>query len=118
MPISTIYKVLGYLFTVLFALGAIVQYNDPDSLLWIIIYGVAAILSLLFALNKLKMIVPLVVGIVCFIGFIYLYPSDFQGFDLNDGDIETVELGREAFGLLIISLVLLLYAFRLKKLKV
>lgn len=118
MLISTFYKVLGYLFTVLFALGAVVQYNDPDSLLWIVIYAAAAIISLLFALNKLKMVVPFVLGIVCFIGFIYLYPSDFQGFDLNDGDIQTVELGREAFGLLIISFVLLLYAFRLKRLKV
>ncbi len=115
---NILFKSIGYLFTVLFALGAIVQYNDPDSLIWIVIYVVAALLSLLFALNKLKMILPLVLGVVCFIGFIYLYPSDFQGFDLNDGDIETVELGREAFGLLIISLVLFLYAFRLKRLKV
>ena len=103
---SIIFKAIGYLFAVLFTLGAAVQFNDPDSLEWIIIYAVAAIISLLFALNKLKTIVPLVIGIACFIGFMYLYPTDFQGFDLNDGDIKTVELGREAFGLLIISLVL------------
>lgn len=112
---NILFKSIGYLFTVLFALGAAVQYNDPDSLVWIIIYTAAAIISLLFALNKLKMIVPLVLGVACFIGFVYLYPSDFQGFDLNDGDIKTVELGREAFGLLIISLVFFLYVFRLKR---
>jgi hypothetical protein len=112
---NTLFKFIGFLFTVLFAIGAAVQYNDPDSLGWIVIYLAAAFVSLLFALDKLTMLVPLVAGIACFIGFIYLYPADFQGFDLDDGDITTVELGREAFGLLIIALVLFLYVFRLKR---
>ncbi len=112
-------KILGFIFSGLFGLSAVLQYNDPDPILWIIIYAGAAIVSLLFALNKLHKMVPLLLGIVSFIGFTYLYPSDFQGFDLNDGDIRTVELGREAFGLLIIALVLLWYALRLRgKLKV
>lgn len=112
---NMLFKAIGYLFTILFALGAVVQYNDPDSLAWILIYALAAIISLLFVLNKLKMGVPLVLGVICFAGFVYLYPADFQGFDLNDGDIKTVELGREAFGLLIIALVFFIYAFGLKK---
>ncbi|MEP2058646.1 transmembrane 220 family protein [Maribacter litoralis] len=112
---NLLFKIIGYVFTVLFAVGAVLQYNDPDSLHWIIIYGVAALVSLLFALNKIRYIIPLVLGILAFIGFVYLYPADFQGFDLNDGDIKTVELGREAFGLLIISIVLLIFAFRIKR---
>jgi len=112
---NALFKYIGFLFTVLFGIGAAVQYNDPDSLAWIIVYVAASFVSLLFALNKLTILVPLVTGIACFIGFVYLYPSDFQGFDLDDGDIKTVELGREAFGLLIIALVCFLYAFRLKK---
>jgi len=111
------FKILGYVFAVLFTVGAILQYNDPDSLLWIIVYGVAALISLLFALNKIGFIVPMVLGVLAFMGFVYLYPSDFQGFDLNAGDIKTVELGREAFGLLIISIVLLIFAFQSKKKK-
>jgi len=112
---NLLFKIIGYVFTVLFAVGAVLQYNDPDSLHWIIIYGVAALISLMFALNKIRYIIPLVLGILAFIGFVYLYPADFQGFDLNDGDIKTVELGREAFGLLIISIVLLIFAFRIKR---
>jgi len=112
---NLLFKILGYVFAVLFTVGAVLQYNDPDSLNWIIIYGVAALISLLFALNKIGFIIPLIFGVISFIGFIYLYPSDFQGFDLNDGDIVTVELGREAFGLLIISIVLLVFAFQSKK---
>ena len=89
---NSLFKYIGFLFTLLFGLASAVQYNDPDSLGWIIVYLVAALVSLLFALNKLTIIVPLAAGSICFIGFMYLYPADFQGFDLDDGDIKTVEL--------------------------
>jgi hypothetical protein len=111
---NRIFKGIGFLFFLLFGLGAAVQYNDPDSLMWIVIYLVAALISLFFALNKLNILIPFICGVACFIGFAFLYPSDFQGFDLNDGDIKTVELGREAFGLLIIAIICSLYAYRLK----
>ena len=80
---NLLFKTLGYLFTLLFITGAILQYNDPDALVWVIIYAIAALVSL--------------------------------GFALNDGDITTVELGREAFGLLIISIVMLVFSFRVKR---
>ena len=112
---NILFKVLGYLFTVLFTVSAVLQYNDPDSLHWIIIYGVAALVSLMFALNKIGYLIPMILGVLAFVNFVYLYPTDFQGFDLNDGDIETVELGREAFGSLIISIILLVFAFRIKR---
>lgn len=110
---NLLFKTIGLLFAVLFIVGAVVQYNDPDSFLWILIYLLAAVISILFSFNRLRFIVPLVIGTLCFIGFMYLYPSNFQGFGLDDGPIETVELGREAFGLLIIALVMFLYTVRL-----
>jgi len=112
---NLLFKVIGYVFAILFAVGAVLQYNDPDSLHWIIVYGVAGLVSLLFALNKIGYMVPLILGVLALVGFVYLYPSNFQGFDLNDGDIKTVELGREAFGLLIISMVLLFFSFQIKR---
>lgn len=112
---KNLFKILGYLFALLFAAGAVVQYNDPDPLQWIFIYSMSAVVSLGFALNKISFTLPLLMGVVSLIGCIYLYPSDFQGFDLDDGDIQTVELGREAFGLLIIAVVMLLFSFRLKR---
>lgn len=111
---NLLFKVLGYLFAVLFIVGAALQYNDPDALMWVIIYLIAAIVSLAFALNKIGYKITVLLGLICLVGFLYLFPSDFQGFDLNDGDIKTVELGREAFGLLIIAVVLLVFGFRLK----
>jgi len=114
---NTVFKIIGFLFAALFLLSAGLQYNDPDSLVWIIIWGVAGVISLVFALNKVAYSVPLVFGILAFVGFIYLYPPEFEGFDLDAGDIKNVELGREAFGLLIIAIMMFVYAFRVRYVK-
>ncbi len=111
---NILFKILSFLFTVLFLVSAALQYNDPDPIIWIVIWGIAAILSILFFFNKISFPIPLIVGIACFIGFIYLFPSNFQGFGLENGVIENVELAREAIGLLIIALVMLIYAFRIR----
>ena len=47
-------KIFGGLFTLFFLFAAVVQFNDPDSLLWIFLYVIAALVSLLFFLGKLK----------------------------------------------------------------
>lgn len=40
-------KTINYILAVLFVLFAAVQYNDPDPLLWILIYGVVALVAVL-----------------------------------------------------------------------
>ena len=114
---NTLFKIFGLLFTVLSIISAALQYNDPDPIIWILIWGISAIISFLFFLNKISFIITMIVGVLSFMGFMYLYPSNFQGFNLKDGDIENVELGREAFGLLIIALVMFMYAFRIRYIK-
>ncbi|MFS4416846.1 transmembrane 220 family protein [Maribacter sp. 2307ULW6-5] len=109
------FKFLGFLFAVLFAAGAVVQLNDQDAVVWVVIYALAAVISLLFALDRIGYVAPLLLGGACLFFGIYLYPDDFQGFGLDDGDIATVELGREAFGLLIIAAVLLIFAARIRR---
>ena len=44
-------KVLNFLFALLFLVFAFVQVNDPDPLLWILIYGNMAVLSVLAMFN-------------------------------------------------------------------
>lgn len=107
-----VFKIIGFLFAALFLISAVLQYNDPDAFVWIFIWGLAAVISILFAFNKAPFKVTLVVGILALIGFFYLYPPEFQGFDLEDGDIKNVELGREAFGLLIMAIMMFVFAFR------
>ncbi len=115
---KTFFKILSILFTLLFLVSGGLQYNDPDPILWIAIWGMAAILSILFFFDKISSPVLFIVGAVCFVVFLVLFPSNFQGFGLDDGDIKDVELAREAVGLLIIALVLFMYAFRVRYLKI
>ncbi len=109
---NTFFKVFAILFGLLFLVSAGLQYNDPDPLVWIIIWGLAAIISIAFAFNRVFFTVPLAAGIFSLIGFFYTYPEKFEGFEIGAGDIKNIEEGREAFGLLIIAIVMLLLALR------
>jgi hypothetical protein len=97
----------------LLALFAIVQYNDPDAILWILIYGLPAIWAgfaayrpAAFAHNQLFVglfgLNILAVGA----GAIYLWPSEVSTW----WDNEEV---REGLGLIITTVALLVVAFTL-----
>ncbi|WP_273567533.1 transmembrane 220 family protein [Maribacter halichondriae] len=105
------FKLFGWLFGILCLTSAVLQYNDPDPMVWILIYLVAAIVSFVFALNKVRAIVPFLFGLMAILGCWYVFPEKFQGFDLEGGDINNIEEGREAIGLLIIALVMFVYAY-------
>lgn len=111
---NTVFKVIGFLFAALFVVSAVLQYNDPDALVWMAIWGIAALISFAFAMNKVSFAVTLIMGILCFAGFFYLYPPKFEGFEIGAGDIVNIELGREAFGLLIIAIVMFVYTLRIR----
>ena len=98
---------------VLLALFTIVQYNDPDAILWIVIYGLPAIwagftayrpnafehnhlLVGVFGLNLLAIAV----------GAIYMWPQEVSTW----WDNEEV---REGLGLIITTIALLIVAFTL-----
>ncbi|NHF59786.1 hypothetical protein FK220_010580 [Flavobacteriaceae bacterium TP-CH-4] len=100
------FKVFAWLFGVLCVVSAILQYNDPDPFLWIVIYGLAAILCFGFALQKIPFWLPLFAGVLFILGFFYVFPEEFVGFGIDSGDIKNVEEGRESFGLLILALVM------------
>ena len=108
-------KVIALIFTVLFVAAAAVQYNDPDSVQWIIVYGVAALLSFRAAFRKIS---PALVGIAAAVYLIWgivSWPDTFVGITLDSGDITSVEQGREALGLLVSGLVMGFLAWALKK---
>ncbi len=108
------FKVFGWVFGVLCIVSAVLQYNDPDPLLWMVIYGIAALVSFGFALGKISYSVLLVLGALCAVGFVYVFPEKFEGFEIGGGDIKNVEEGREAFGLLLLGLVMFTFAIRKK----
>ncbi len=91
-------RTIGAGMTILFIVWAYYQRNDVDPLVWVTIYAIAALFSLLFMVNKLASSLALGFGIVCLAGAIYLFSKVEFGPALI-----TIEAWREAVGLLIIS---------------
>lgn len=107
---GNLFKIIAIVFGILCLVSAGLQYNDPDPWVWIIIWGVAGIISLGYAFRRITFPIPVIGGIAALIGFFYTYPEKFEGFTIGEGDIKNIEEGREAFGLLIIGIVLLVLA--------
>ena len=95
---------------VLFLVAAYVQWNDPDATIWYFIYGIAALASVLFFLNRLSFGVAIILGLLYIAGTVALWPEKWEGISLEGGDIQNVERARESLGLLITGLVMLMYA--------
>jgi Transmembrane family 220, helix len=98
---------------VLLALFTIVQYNDPDAILWILIYGLptvwagfAAYRPRAFAHNQLFLSLLGLNILAVGAGAIYMWPSEVSTW----WDQEEV---REGLGLIITTVALLLMAFTL-----
>ncbi|TGN08518.1 transmembrane 220 family protein [Leptospira ilyithenensis] len=49
---SILYKIINVVFALLFFTSAALQYNDPDPIHWIFIYGLAAVLCSLAVAGK------------------------------------------------------------------
>lgn len=108
-------KIISAVFTLLFIWAAFVQYNDPDALLWYCIYGLAAIASFLFLMEKLFLVVPVVLSFAYFIGAYIFWPSHFEGVSIDGGNIGNIEHARESLGLLISAFVMMFYAWRIRR---
>ncbi len=108
---NSFFKIFGWLFGILCLVSAVLQYNDPDPMVWISIYVIIAAISFAFALGKVKAVVPLLAGVIAILGCWYTFPEQFQGFTIGEGDIKNIEEGRESIGLLIVALVMFVFAF-------
>jgi len=116
-------KILNILLTILFVLFAIVQMNDPDPLLWVVIYGLVAVVSGLSILGKYyKGIVYLGIA-VCVIGLGILFPELINWIRMGTPNLaETmktersyIEFVREFFGLGISLAALVFHFFQMRK---
>lgn len=108
-------KIVAFLFAALFAFAAIVQYNDPDATKWYFIYGTAALASIMFAINKLKIYWAVLLFVFYLVFAIYTWPVKFEGVTIGEGDIVNVERGREALGMGIASILMGIYVLALRK---
>ncbi|MER2997763.1 transmembrane 220 family protein [Pontibacter populi] len=110
-------KIIGIILGLVFISFAGLQYNDPDATVWVIIYLVAAAVTILAAYGKLPVIVLAIVTVACVIGAMYLWPEKYEGLEVGGGDIKNIEEAREALGLLLIGVVMFLYAIMPGRLK-
>ena len=109
------FKVFALVFALLFLWAAILQWNDPDSFIWYLIYGGAAIASALFIYGRLPVAMALAFMLASIVGALFSWPDEFQGFAIGEGDINNIERGRESVGLLITAAVMLVYALRIRQ---
>lgn len=103
-----IHTVNGFML-VLFVLAAVVQYNDPDPLLWIAIYGAGTLCCVLFLMGRLPITLSLPVSALCFAGALYLLARILFGpgvfFDEAGREMMGImEPARELLGFLITAL--------------
>ncbi|TDQ31018.1 transmembrane 220 family protein [Zeaxanthinibacter enoshimensis] len=108
------FKVFAIVFGILFLWAAFVQYNDPDAFLWYAVYGSAFVISVLFALDRLPWLIPAVLFILFMAGVAYSWPETYQGVTIGEGNIDNIEKAREALGLLIMAILMLIYTLRIR----
>jgi len=99
---------LNVVFMIALILSVAVQYNDPDPLLWMVIYGAGGGCCIFFMLNKLHWALPAFIFTGSVFGAGMLLPEVLNG-DVSFVDVfkditmksKGVEYGREFGGLLI-----------------
>lgn len=105
----TISVAANVLMAAVFAFAAAVQYNDPDGLAWMALYGTAAICSILFITGHLTWWVPAVIGGIALVWAGFIAPdvigripwsSIFARFEMESSAVENA---REMGGLLIVT---------------
>ena len=100
-------KIGSFLFAGLFALGAAVQWNDPDPALWMLGYGTGAILSLASAFGRYNFIPNAAASVFFGIWFVSLASSLLgapqEAFTSFKMQAESHEEPREAAGLALLA---------------
>ena len=111
---TVFFKALSLIFAVLFLAAALVQYNDPDGLLWFALYGLASLISILFFFRKMTYLIVSLLCVGYLVGAFIAWPVRFEGVSIGSGDIVNIEQGREALGLLVTAVIMLVYALQIR----
>ncbi len=94
-------KVYLIFLIIVFILFALVQINDPDPVLWILIYLIPAFLVYKKLSNSDDNFYYLVIGFIFLLWAINIFPPEWEGVMLDVRGMKTlnIELGRESLGL-------------------
>lgn len=115
-------KIANWVMSLVFLLCVAVQYNDPDPVRWMTIYGLAMAACLLFVSGKLRWPFPVAVGVATLLWAASIVPHLIgKSIPMNEvfGTMrmisEPVEEAREMGGLLIVSVWMLILLLALRK---
>lgn len=106
---ATAWTVANVLMTLAFAASVVVQYNDPDPLPWMALYGAAAAISGLEITRRVRPVFPALLSAVALVWAATLAPrvlgkvpfgDMFAEFEMRNPGIEE---SREMYGLLLVS---------------
>jgi hypothetical protein len=104
------FRILNALMALIFLMAVVVQYNDPDPLQWMAIYGAALVVSVLvWRRGRVHPAAPLLVGAVALAWSLSIVLGGPGGsnylhmFDAWEMQSVNVEQAREASGLLIVA---------------
>lgn len=119
---NTVLVAANYVMVAVFLLCVIVQYNDPDPLQWMTMYGLAAVACILYLTRKLKWYVSGAVAVAAFVWAATILPdvvgnpTDWsQVFGTMHMISETVEETREIGGLLVVAFWMLILTFTVRR---
>jgi hypothetical protein len=115
-------RFLDLMMSSLFALAAAVQFNDPDPIRWITIYGAACALSLVVFFRRRLWPAAAVTVLVVAVGWAALIAlggpdvSEYRHmFDAWEMKSPSVEEAREASGLLIVAVWMIVLLIRARR---
>ena len=106
-PVATWFKAASFAMAGLLLVCVALQYNDPDPILWMAMYGAGAVVSMLLPSKKPAAALALLLGLVALPWAIYLISTVWGRIALSDLTSKmsekggAVEVGREAGGLII-----------------
>ncbi len=99
-------------FGLLFLLFAAFQYNDPDPEVWMPIYGFAAMACFMAYVGLGQWWFFAAMAVIYVVAAVYQWPPVFEGFLFSEVGMRSmnIEMAREAGGLAICAVVMLLLA--------
>lgn len=106
-PVSRWFKLPCWVMAALFAICVALQYNDPDPIRWMLIYGAAMVISILMPAKRNAAKLGLIVALIALVWAAMLVLGIYDKVTFSDVFLKMSEKGgaveeeREAGGLLI-----------------
>ena len=112
-------RIFSYSLGIIFTLFALVQFNDPDFLIWVVAYLLTATIAFVFPHRKINSYFLLGIAIIYLIIAITLFPPSIREWISAEEEASSlgmklpgIEEARESMGLFICFLTTIFYWFK------